>query len=268
MSITPSYCTGCGKSFTSSGYWSHLTQSHNPSCQAILEEQLIGVCSDSDNSSCADTSAGPSDYAADTNLGRLLVDKDSADGDSDSEKVESDDKSMEVVEDSMDVDVSESMEDDNESKEDEDQRRMDYELETSWEHPRATEYYSQGSGSATECNEDDGTQDSSFDNASQSHLSAEQRIHECAARVIRYSSTYHHSRAGAVVSYANQSVDDLYSGGLNSHHNPWAPFTSEIDWKVAHWAKMRGPGSTAFSDLLAIDGVSIFFLKKKLADFC
>ncbi|KAJ3998439.1 hypothetical protein F5050DRAFT_1798464 [Lentinula boryana] len=38
--------------------------------------------------------------------------------------------------------------------------------------------------------------------------------------------------------------------------NPWAPFISKIDWKVAHWAKLRGPSSTSFSELLAIDGVS------------
>ncbi|KAJ3818484.1 hypothetical protein F5880DRAFT_1458363, partial [Lentinula raphanica] len=38
--------------------------------------------------------------------------------------------------------------------------------------------------------------------------------------------------------------------------NPWAPFLSETDWKVAHWAKVRGPSSTALSELLAIDGVA------------
>ncbi|KAK7451302.1 hypothetical protein VKT23_012643 [Stygiomarasmius scandens] len=37
--------------------------------------------------------------------------------------------------------------------------------------------------------------------------------------------------------------------------NPWAPFTSRIDWEVAQWAKMRGSGSTAFTDLLSIEGV-------------
>ncbi|KAJ4497640.1 hypothetical protein C8R41DRAFT_917363 [Lentinula lateritia] len=41
----------------------------------------------------------------------------------------------------------------------------------------------------------------------------------------------------------------------DSHSNTWAPFASRTDWEVAHWAKMRGSGSTAFSDLLAIDGV-------------
>ncbi|KAJ3925403.1 MAG: hypothetical protein NXY57DRAFT_1051695 [Lentinula lateritia] len=38
--------------------------------------------------------------------------------------------------------------------------------------------------------------------------------------------------------------------------NKWAPFASRMDWEIAHWAKLRGTGSTAFSELLAIDGVS------------
>jgi len=37
--------------------------------------------------------------------------------------------------------------------------------------------------------------------------------------------------------------------------NPWAPFKSRLDWEVAQWAKMQGPGLTAFSSLLKIDGV-------------
>lgn len=37
--------------------------------------------------------------------------------------------------------------------------------------------------------------------------------------------------------------------------NPYAPFASQMDWEVARWAKLRGSGSTAFSDLLAIEGV-------------
>lgn len=46
-----------------------------------------------------------------------------------------------------------------------------------------------------------------------------------------------------------QTVDE-------SRANPWAPFVSRLDWEVAQWAKLRGSGSTAFSDLLAIEGVS------------
>ncbi|KAJ3850587.1 hypothetical protein EV368DRAFT_75035 [Lentinula lateritia] len=38
--------------------------------------------------------------------------------------------------------------------------------------------------------------------------------------------------------------------------NKWAPFASHMDWEIAHWAKLCGTGSNAFSELLAIDGVS------------
>jgi hypothetical protein len=35
----------------------------------------------------------------------------------------------------------------------------------------------------------------------------------------------------------------------------WAPFRSQRDWEVARWAKMRGPTSTAMTELLAIPEV-------------
>ncbi|KAJ7783991.1 hypothetical protein DFH07DRAFT_727778 [Mycena maculata] len=38
--------------------------------------------------------------------------------------------------------------------------------------------------------------------------------------------------------------------------NPWAPFKSQIDWQIARWAKVRGSTSTAFTDLLSIEGVT------------
>ncbi|KAF8641626.1 hypothetical protein AX16_009886 [Volvariella volvacea WC 439] len=37
--------------------------------------------------------------------------------------------------------------------------------------------------------------------------------------------------------------------------NPWTSFSSQLDWKIAKWAKLRGPGLMAFLDLLAISGV-------------
>ncbi|KAJ7926370.1 hypothetical protein B0H13DRAFT_2229408 [Mycena leptocephala] len=37
--------------------------------------------------------------------------------------------------------------------------------------------------------------------------------------------------------------------------NPYAPFKSKVDWEIAKWAKFRGAGSTAFTDLLNIGGV-------------
>ena len=35
----------------------------------------------------------------------------------------------------------------------------------------------------------------------------------------------------------------------------WAPFCSQIDWEIACWAKMRGPTSSAVTDLFAIPEV-------------
>jgi len=37
--------------------------------------------------------------------------------------------------------------------------------------------------------------------------------------------------------------------------NVWAPFRSKMDWSVAKWAKLRGPSSTAVTELLSIEGV-------------
>lgn len=37
--------------------------------------------------------------------------------------------------------------------------------------------------------------------------------------------------------------------------NPYTPFASQLDWDIAKWAKLRGPGSTAFDELMAIPGV-------------
>ncbi|KAH9010418.1 hypothetical protein EDB84DRAFT_1590846 [Lactarius hengduanensis] len=38
--------------------------------------------------------------------------------------------------------------------------------------------------------------------------------------------------------------------------NPFAPFTSKMEWEIARWAKLRGPGSTAFTELTSIEGVA------------
>ncbi|KAH9163088.1 hypothetical protein EDB89DRAFT_1816539, partial [Lactarius sanguifluus] len=35
----------------------------------------------------------------------------------------------------------------------------------------------------------------------------------------------------------------------------YAPFKSCMDWEIALWAKMQGSSSSAFTDLMSIDGV-------------
>jgi hypothetical protein len=42
----------------------------------------------------------------------------------------------------------------------------------------------------------------------------------------------------------------------------WAPFRSQCDWEFARWAKMRGPTSTAVTELLAIPEVCTYWLSQ------
>ncbi|KAI0765845.1 hypothetical protein BD413DRAFT_637000 [Trametes elegans] len=49
----------------------------------------------------------------------------------------------------------------------------------------------------------------------------------------------------------------LYGAKIKgSEDTPFAPFRSQLDADVAHWAKLRGPTSNAFSELVAIKGAS------------
>ncbi|KAI0345376.1 hypothetical protein BDW22DRAFT_1326032, partial [Trametopsis cervina] len=43
--------------------------------------------------------------------------------------------------------------------------------------------------------------------------------------------------------------------GLDDEDNPYSPFKSKFEWEMAKWAKLRGIGQTAFTDLLGIDGM-------------
>jgi hypothetical protein len=56
----------------------------------------------------------------------------------------------------------------------------------------------------------------------------------------------------ANVMYRAQLVD------VEDEENLYYPFASKIEWEVARWAKLRGSSSTAFTDLLSIDGVRDF----------
>ncbi|KAF8989290.1 hypothetical protein BDQ17DRAFT_1393312 [Cyathus striatus] len=58
---------------------------------------------------------------------------------------------------------------------------------------------------------------------------------------------------GAVLRQSDY-LDEVYQRSITNSSNSWAPFTSRLDWEVAKWAKCRGPSSTAFTELLAIDG--------------
>ena len=66
-------------------------------------------------------------------------------------------------------------------------------------------------------------------------------------------------QAGAIVNEATPS-NNQYSAEVGAHENFYAPFVSELDWKFARWAKLRGPGSTSVTELMAIEGVRLIYL--------
>ncbi|KAF7347075.1 hypothetical protein MVEN_01461500 [Mycena venus] len=63
--------------------------------------------------------------------------------------------------------------------------------------------------------------------------------------------------AGAPISpHHDQTSEQLYGSNFEKETgNLYAPFTSKTDWEVTKWAKLRGAGSTALTDLLQVEGV-------------
>ncbi|KAK7025521.1 hypothetical protein VNI00_015955 [Paramarasmius palmivorus] len=55
--------------------------------------------------------------------------------------------------------------------------------------------------------------------------------------------------------YLLESADARYARRLGEKHSLYHPFTSKRDWEIARWAKLRGPSTTAFTELLKIEGV-------------
>ena len=57
---------------------------------------------------------------------------------------------------------------------------------------------------------------------------------------------------GAPITGAHQGTTIYKSNRKVFGESIWAPFHSECDWEIAHWAKMCGPSSSAMEELLAI----------------
>jgi len=67
---------------------------------------------------------------------------------------------------------------------------------------------------------------------------------------------YPDARAGKpITGQPTHSANATYGIDAGSTASVYAPFTSQIDWDIALWAKLCGPSSTAFTDLLEIDRV-------------
>lgn len=72
--------------------------------------------------------------------------------------------------------------------------------------------------------------------------------------VKKFTDQYPNSTAGTPISASAPS--GRYSSDSSSG-NIYAPFQNRLNWEIARWAKLHGPGSTALSELLGIEGVSV-----------
>ncbi|KAG2364920.1 hypothetical protein BDR07DRAFT_1374653 [Suillus spraguei] len=93
-----------------------------------------------------------------------------------------------------------------------------------------------------------------YPDAQDPHYGVEEclRKHEDAPIVVQYPD----QRAGQPINPTKQSSNMTYHTQLigSGPNNVYAPFTSKLDWEMARWAKLRGPSSTVFSELVSIEG--------------
>jgi hypothetical protein len=104
---------------------------------------------------------------------------------------------------------------------------------------------------------DDPMDDDSNGADHESHQDAERQILEQdKVHIVPYPD----SRAGKPITQSKvRDVNVTYGSSISDTENPYLPFSSQMDWEIAQWAKLCGPSSMAFSDLLSIDGVSDHF---------
>jgi len=89
-----------------------------------------------------------------------------------------------------------------------------------------------------------------------SHQSSAMELHE-RSHGDTYICSFPLQSAGLPIQNSVTGAYHQYQHKLSNKTNMWAPFASQIDFEVAQWAKLRGPGSTALTELLEINGVSL-----------
>lgn len=93
------------------------------------------------------------------------------------------------------------------------------------------------------------------------HQNLENQLHQPIA-VTKITDSYPKSGAGAPVSDTRgQDIFSAYKSQISDPtDNPYASFSDKMNWDIARWAKLRGPGSNALGELLKIEGVCEYFL--------
>ena len=263
MSSETTTCSGCDGTFSLRGYHSHLAQTRDPLCRAIFNklkkandayELLMNTGDDSTEVEAGlfqgDAFGTAEDYATDM-FGQLGDDHDENMDTRDSGPDDGPPAPSELSDDEDD---------------DEDEAHMVAELEKSWEPHRegapgleVEDDLGNGGPGDVEVEPGLGEEEDNSDGEGDRRRNIGRFIIGDGYGVkptvrVRYTDKYPNARAGQPLS-REETRDSGYASALGGGDNPWAPFNSKKDWEIARWAKLRGMGSTSFSELLAIDGV-------------
>ncbi len=130
----------------------------------------------------------------------------------------------------------------------------DFEEEAGWEPPAHSSELQEG----RQADPGDGHEDIDVEDPNQANArEAQRRAHaHLRAKTFPIAYTDIDPRAGQPIKEGRVRTAYEQHAHANSA-NPYHPFTSKLDWEVARWAKMRGPGSTAVTELLEIEQVCL-----------
>ncbi|KAJ3017247.1 hypothetical protein NUW54_g631 [Trametes sanguinea] len=273
-------CPGCLRSFTKTGLNIHLGKTTNASCSAIYAAMRNVLPSDSssgdeddsvppgqenpppvadpeephdlDNADGPDSLAeGPVPFPGD------FFGQDYAPADfgfqEDGGDIEMQDPSPD---DDFDVTMGINTEDDSDGSSDSD----DEDDHDRWEPPPPP---TATAGTDSEQDDVDGSShgdydaglDPGHDSPSLSNPATRQEAEEHLRRVASIE-RFPGTTAGAPVQQASRTnIYEDYLQAVAGAENPYAPFPSFMNWAIARWAKLRGPGSTALTELLGIPGL-------------
>ena len=272
MSLETITCPGCDHIFSLQGYQHHLALTQDPLCWAVFDK--LRKANDAYELLMSAEGESSSGAGPDMHVVPFQGDAFGTAEDYTSNMFEQAMEDNRVQPDNLPplMEVSDDEDSDNDDKDDDEDSElvnMVAELEKGWEPLREGAPHDMPPLMDISDDEDDGEEaphqeaDDSDVNADESHTQHKRNI-DCfiigdgsavkPAVRIHYNDKHPSAQAGQPLT-RQESRDDVYGATLGGGDNPWAPLNSKKDWEISRWAKLRGAGSTAFSELLAVNGV-------------
>lgn len=262
-------CGGCGKeSAQYTAHAKHMGQSKDARCIAghnrLFDEEMPGVFNnpgqqagppdDNDNGNGSGSEDEDEDHGEDIPMGGNFFDGEIGDGPFVADPAGGQPEEQEEDEDEDENEGEDGDGDEDDDEEDEDAAaaaaNVDYDPGPAWE-PPVPPHWQQPQPQPNDADNDEAQHADDVPNPTgRKHIETalRQDVH-----VVHFAS----DTAGMPLPNRTTPVFGAYSAdvagnGANFH----APFTSQMDYEIARWAKTRNCGATAFTDLLKIPGVS------------